>query len=145
MKSLFLVIHLVFIGLWLGCVVTEALFERALLGQGRPQELILVELHKRVDLIVEIPAFVVVLVTGALMLDSTDPSPALSTKIGFGLMAIFANIYCVWLVFRRSRAATEDQWERFAELDHSQHKFGAVVLLGLLVALGIGIYLYVRA
>ena len=35
MKNLILTAHLLCAGLWLGCVLTEVLFERALLGQGR--------------------------------------------------------------------------------------------------------------
>ncbi len=49
--SLF-VLHISFAGIWLGCVLTETLFERALLGKGKEQDLILVELHKKVDLFV---------------------------------------------------------------------------------------------
>lgn len=142
MKSYLLPIHLAFVGIWLGCVLTEALFERALLGQGRAQELILVRLHKRVDLIVEIPAFLAVLITGAIMLATTSPGPMLHAKIGFGLIAIAANAYCVWLVFRRAQAAALGDWEGFSRLDHLQHKFGAVVLVAILIALGIGIYLF---
>lgn len=67
MNSVLLPIHHCAVGVWLGCVITEALFERALLAKGREQELILVELHKRVDLIVEIPAFMIVLISGALL------------------------------------------------------------------------------
>ncbi|MES2949592.1 MAG: hypothetical protein V4858_13705 [Pseudomonadota bacterium] len=142
MNKLLLLLHIVFIGVWLGCVVTEALFERALLGQGRAQELILVGLHKRVDIFVEIPAFLVVLVTGGLMWANAAPSTALHAKIGFGVLAILANVYCVWLVFRRAKAATAGDWEQFARLDLLQHKFGAIVLIGILGALGLGGYLY---
>ena len=145
MKSVLLPLHLAFVGIWLGCVITEALFERALLGKGRAQELILVALHKRVDLVVEIPAFIVVLVTGAAMLSSVNPNPLLTTKIAFGLLAIATNIYCVWLVFRRAQAAQSDQQTEFTRLDHLQHKFGAVVLLAIVAALAIGIYLYAGA
>ncbi len=145
MNNLVLLLHIVFIGVWLGCVVTEALFERALLGQGRTQELILVGLHKRVDIFIEIPAFLVVLVTGGLMWANAAPSPALHAKIAFGLLAILANVVCVRLVFRRAKAATAGDWEQFALLDHLQHKFGAVVLIGILGALGLGGYLYGRA
>lgn len=145
MKSVLLPLHLAFVGIWLGCVITEALFERALLGKGRAQELILVALHKRVDLVVEIPAFIVVLVTGAAMLSSVNPTPLLATKIAFGLLAIATNIYCVWLVFRRAQAAQSDQQAEFTRLDHLQHKFGAVVLLAIVTALAIGIYLYADA
>jgi len=79
------------------------------------------------------------------MLASTVPSSALHVKIGFGLLAIVANIYCVWLVFRRAKAAAANDWERFAHLDHLQHKVGATVLVGIIAALGIGIYFYASA
>ncbi|HZW12545.1 MAG TPA: hypothetical protein VFF81_05055 [Noviherbaspirillum sp.] len=142
MRNLLLLFHLVFAGLWLGCVLTEVLFERALLGRGKDYEVILAGLHRRVDLFVEIPAFLAVLVTGALMVANVNPGPVLHTKIAFGVLAIAANIYCVSLVLRRAKAATEGHWEEFARLDHLQHKFGAVVLLGILAALGIGGYLF---
>lgn len=140
MKSALLLLHLAFAGIWLGCILTETLFERALLGKGREQELILAALHKRVDILVEIPAFLAVLVTGALMFLSTDASPLLAAKIVIGLLAIGTNIYCVRLVFRRASAANAGRWEEFAHLDHLQHRFGAVVLVAVVAALLIGVY-----
>lgn len=139
--SALLATHLVFAGIWLGCVLTEALFERALLGKGHEQELILVELHKRVDLTIEVPAFVVVLATGAVMLASAPATGLLYVKIGLGLVAIAANIYCVWLVFRRATAARTGHWEQFTALDHQQHRYGTVVLAGMVLPLALGIYL----
>lgn len=145
MKSLLLWVHLLLVGVWLGCVLTEALFERALLGKGHDLELVLVALHKKVDMVVEIPAFMGVLLTGGWMLSMAPPSGVLHTKIGFGLLAIAANVYCVWLVFARARAAQAGQWDVFARLDHRQHVFGAVVLLGLVVAASLGGYLFASA
>jgi Na+-translocating ferredoxin:NAD+ oxidoreductase RnfE subunit len=132
-------LHLLCIGLWLGCVLTEALFERALLGQGRAQELLLADLHKRVDAWIEIPVFVAVVVTGGLMLTQATPSFWLSTKVALGLLAVLANGVCVGLVFARANAAHVGDWERFDRLDHVQHKLGAVVLLAILGALGVGL------
>lgn len=145
MNSVLLPMHLAFAGIWLGCVLTEALFERALLGKGREQELILVALHKRVDLIVEIPAFVVVCITGAFMFFTADTSSLLIVKMAFGLLAIAVNIYCIWLVFRRATAASAGHWDEFTRLDHLQHKFGAVVLFAIVIALVIGIYRFANA
>lgn len=141
MKSILLALHLVFVGLWLGCVLTEALFERALLGQGRPQELLLSNLHKRVDLFIEIPAFMLVLMTGGMLWHQAQPGMLLHIKVGFGLLAILANAYCVHLVFKRHRLAVNGLWSAFEKTDHLQHKIGAVVLIAMLVALGIGLYL----
>ena len=144
MKSTLLFLHLLLVGIWLGCVLTEALFERALLGKGRAFELVLVALHKKVDLFVEIPAFVGVLLTGGWMLSMTPPGALLHAKVGLGMVAIAANAYCVWLVFARARAAQAGQWDVFARLDHRQHAFGAVVLVGLLGAASLGGYLFVN-
>ncbi len=142
MPNLILPLHLTFIGLWLGCVLTEALFERALLGQGRDKELILAALHKRVDVFVEIPAFTLVVLTGALMLKGVPPSALLHAKLGFAILAVAANIYCVYLVFKRHALALKGDWPAFERIDHLQHKVGAWVLIGILGALGLGIYLF---
>ncbi len=143
MKATVLFVHLLFVGVWLGCVLTEALFERALLGQGRAQELILVRLHKRVDVWIEIPAFMGVLISGGLLLSQATWSSTLQVKIIFGLVAIAANIYCVGLVFRRTKTAESGDWARFEALDHLQHKWGAVVLVAILLALGLGVSLLI--
>ena len=142
MKTVLLPIHLTFVGIWLGCVLTEVLFERALLGRGKEQMLTLVALHKRVDLFVEIPAFATVLITGTLMYASGTTGGLIHTKIAFGLLAIAANIYCVWLVFNRAVAAQEGNWIAFDRLDHKQHKYGAIVLLAIIAALVIGATAY---
>lgn len=145
MRALLLPLHLTFVGLWLGCVLTEALFERALLGQGRDKELILAALHKRVDVFIEIPAFALVLATGALLLASAPPSALLHAKVGVALLAIVANVCCVFLVFQRHRHALRGDWPAFERADHLQHKIGAVVLLGILGALGLGLALFAGA
>jgi uncharacterized membrane protein len=136
--------HLLFVGIWLGCILTEALFERALLGKGRVQKVILAVLHKRVDMFIELPALLMVLLTGCLLLKHGHGGSLLHYKIGFGLLAIAANLVCVWLVMRRANAAMAQDWEQFDRLDRIQHMVGAVVLLGMLLALGIGFYLFVR-
>ena len=91
MQALLLPLHLTFVGLWLGCVLTEALFERALLGQGRDKDLILSALHKRVDIFIEIPTFIMVLTTGAMLLATVPKTPILYAKLGFALIAIATN------------------------------------------------------
>ena len=142
MKTLLLPLHLIFAGIWLGCVLTEALFERALLGQGRDKELLLSALHKRVDLMVEIPAFLLVMLTGGLILASAPPSSMLHAKLGFAALAILTNLYCVYLVLKRDRMARAGDWQAFETIDHLQHKMGAVVLIGILGALLLGLWLF---
>lgn len=145
MKNVLLALHLAFVGLWLGCVLTEVLFERALLGTGRAQERLLARLHRRVDIAIEAPAFLLVLGTGTLLL--AQPSVGgmlLWMKVAFGIAAVAANAYCMWLVMARAAAADKGDWHDFESLDRKQHRYGAVVLVALLIALGLGVYLLAR-
>ena len=45
------------------------------------------------------------------------------------------------LVFKRHRFAEQGHWPAFEAVDHLQHKMGALVLIGILAAAGLGIYL----
>jgi hypothetical protein len=128
--------HFAFAAIWLGCVITEALFERALLSGDRGYHRTLADLHVRVDQFIEVPAILVVLGTGTwLWLHSTPNSATFCAMLIAGLIAIAANFYCVSLVFKRRDAARAEDWEQFDHLDDLQHKVGAVVLVGLLVAI----------
>ena len=138
--STVIAIHFGFATIWLGCVVTEALFERALLAGNRSAHLTLADLHVRVDKFIEIPAILVVLATGVWMwLNATPTSASFYVMLSSGLVAIAANFYCVFLVFKRRDAAHSKNWDEFDRLDHLQHKIGAIVLLGLLAALVSGV------
>ena len=133
-----LMVHVLAAGLWLGCVLTEVFFERALAAP--PTREALATLHYRVDLFIELPVFLIVLLTGGAMLHTAQPTPALHVMMGFGLIAILANVYCVWLVIRRRKYALAGDTAGYERADHLQHKVGAVVLLGILLAMGAGIW-----
>ena len=85
-----LALHLLSLGLWIGCIATEAVFEHT---TGREPGLAgaVAALHVKVDLWVEVPAFVLVLVTGAAMLPRTDITLTFFAKIAVGLAAIGVN------------------------------------------------------
>lgn len=139
MNHWLLTLHLALVGLWLGCVLTEALFERALLGKGRDKELILTTLHKRVDVFIEIPAFTLVAVTGLLLMPQVPMGMLFVAKLVFALLAVATNVFCVYLVFKRHHLAAAGDWTGLEATDHLQHKWGAVVLIGILGALISGI------
>lgn len=132
-------LHALLAGAWIGCVLVEALFERALLGKGREQELILARLHWKVDLLVEAPLLLAVAVTGALNFAGRPVDALLGAKLAFAAVAILANLYCIWLVKVRLDRAEAGDWAGFEKADHIQHKAGALVLLALLGAAGIGL------
>lgn len=131
-------LHLLAVGAWIGTVLVEALFERALLGQGRDKELALARLHWQVDKLVELPLLIVVLASGAKLLGQVPHAPLLRAKLACAALAIFANLYCIWLVRLRLKVAEAGAWELFAMIDKRQHQIGALVLIGLLGAAGLG-------
>jgi uncharacterized membrane protein YdfJ with MMPL/SSD domain len=122
-------------------VLVEGVFEHG--GEaGAEARRLVSRAHWRSDRAVEIPAFVGVLVTGAIMAGSVPMTPLLATKIGFGLAAILVNVYCVLLVFRRLKAAEAGDDAAWAAIDARQHRFGAVVFATMLITLAIGGYLF---
>lgn len=134
-------LHVVLAGVWLGTALVEALFERALLGQGTEPERILARLHRRVDMWVEIPAFTGVLLTGGMLWSVARHNLFLNIKLTFAMVAILANAYCVWLVCKRDHSASQGLWDEFRRLDHRQHQVGGVVLIALLTTLVLGLCL----
>lgn len=132
-------LHALLAGAWIGCVLVEALFERALLGQGRDKELILARLHWKVDLWVEGPLLLAVMLTGGMMVHLYPIDGLLMAKLACAAVAILANIWCIWLVRVRLAHAEAGDWAAFERFDHSQHKWGALVLLGLLGAAVLGL------
>ena len=132
--SAILILHIGFVGLWLGCVLTEAAFERTLLAGSREAHATLARLHLRVDLFVEVPAMLGVLTTGALLWPSAAWTAGTQAMAALGALALAANAVCVWLVVARHKAAKAGDWNRFDLLDHRQHQIGAVVLVALLGA-----------
>ena len=142
MRTVLPYIHVLLAGLWIGCILTEALFERAMLAGDRRSHAALAELHVRVDNFVEIPAFLGVLLTGWSLYPSRSiDGPWFHLKIAAGLAAILVNVYCVVLVYQRRAAAQTGDWDRFDWLDHRQHPFGAAVLVFALIAMLIGMAL----
>lgn len=139
-----LFLHLVLLSAWLGCILVEAIYEHSI-EKTDGMRIFVSRLHWTTDKFIEIPAFVGVLLTGAVMATQVAMTPLLALKILFGLIAIIFNAICVVLVMKRLRYANAADFDAWAweAIDHRQHVYGAVVLIGLLLALGIGGYLYI--
>jgi putative copper export protein len=123
-------LHFLAVGCWLGCYLTEAVVEYLSARNGQLLNYA-TAIHEWIDRMVEIPAFVLVLATGIIMLNSTPVTPLLLFKIGFALLTIAINVACVVAV-RRRRAAMErgDQAQQ-----QSLTKFVHWTFLGLLPGL----------
>ena len=145
MKTL-LFLHLVLVSVWLGCVVVEAIYEHSI-EPDATMRIFVSRLHWTTDKSVEVPAFTGVLLTGAIMATQVPMTPLLALKILCGVIAIVFNAICVILVMKRLRYADAENFDvqAWEAVDAKQHIYGAVVLLGLLLALGIGLYLFVTA
>jgi putative copper export protein len=105
-----LFLHLLLLGVWLGCLAVEGVIELA--GKRDPLALpIAARLHRTIDLWVEIPAFSGVLVTGLLLLPRAPWSDLLAVKIALGCFAIAVNVACVVPVMRRRAAAERSDGE----------------------------------
>jgi hypothetical protein len=94
------------LGLWGGLVAAEMVVE---LRSRTPEEMRhAAALHYWIDVLLELPLLAAVLVTGAVLVASAWPlTPLHWVKVGAGLLAIAANLWCVGHVLRRNRTASD--------------------------------------
>ena len=94
--------HLVVLGIWLGVVITEVLFEFA--GSDADSLRAAARFHYNVDKFGELPVLVGVLVTGTILTMRAWPlTPLHVIKIATSLIAVGAALVCVLWVFQRRR------------------------------------------
>ena len=94
------VAHLIVLAMWLGVVITEALFEFA--ASDAQSLRAAARFHYNVDKFGELPILVAVLVTGAILTVRAWPlTPLHVVKIAVSLIAVGAALVCVLWVFRR--------------------------------------------
>ena len=94
--------HLIALGMWLGVVVTEVLFEFA--GSDSESLRAAARFHYNVDKFGELPILIAVLVTGTLLALRAWPlTPLHLVKIVASLLSLAATLICVRWVFQRRR------------------------------------------
>jgi len=98
----FHVAHLIVLGMWLGVVITEALFEFA--ASDAESLRAAARFHYNVDKFGELPILFAVLVTGAALAVRAWPlTPLHVIKIAASLIAVVSNLICTRWVFQRRR------------------------------------------
>jgi hypothetical protein len=118
-------LHLVFICTWLGVVMAEGVIEL------NGATVAVAKLHFWIDLLLELPLLMAVLITGGMLLDGHwPPSPLLTFKIGSGLIAVFANILSVAIVVvrysKRGDAIALDRYSRWVKISALGVPFGLI-------------------
>jgi hypothetical protein len=84
-------LHLIVVSAWLGILAAEAILE---LRGPDPRTVAVV--HGWIDILLEGPVVIAVLVTGALLLAGVWPAPPLLlVKAGVGLVPIVVNLICI--------------------------------------------------
>ncbi len=110
--------HFAALLIWAGMVLVELGIEVAALKDETLRPAV-AKLHHLVDLYVEGPALLAVVVTGTFLLlrvaAAGGADLALGLKIGLGLGAVGANVFCVRIVIQRGDLATAGA--PIAELD----------------------------
>ena len=110
-----LLTHLIFIGLWGGCVAVEIVMEfwgRKDIGRKHQTA----QLHFLIDLYVEVPILIIVLVSGVALFNMDNLIfPTYKIKVIAGLIPVLINFYCLIPVIKRKYASDrndEDVMER---------------------------------
>jgi hypothetical protein len=95
-------LHLVLVSLWAGLALAETVLEIG--ANDDDARRTAAKLHYRLDLGLELPLLVGVLLTGGLLTARSWPlTSLLSIKVGAGLAAVSANLACVVAVVLRRR------------------------------------------
>lgn len=97
-------IHVCVFCFWLGIIAVETLIERQRF-MGRQETLNAAQYHYQIDVYLEVPAFIILLLTGMMMLDPNQLSGWYLVKVICGVMAVGINAWCVLPVIQRKNAA----------------------------------------
>lgn len=142
--SLIVAIHLFAAALWIGVLGAEFILEQ---GRTRSREhgFTVADIHYKIDVWLETPAFCVVLITGLAMLDPSRLSGLYLLKVSMGLLAVSGNILCVYAIVRRKVAADARDFAGLVRYSVMVDKLSAVSVPAGFVALFCGFYLVHRS
>ena len=135
-----LFIHLITIGIWAGCVATEAVLEIVLEKQP-PHESGLALIHAKIDRFVEIPAIAVALATGGHMLhQQTSWDSLLIAKVSLGMSAVVLNTIAAFTVQRRLQCLKVNDMAGYELFNRWHERIGIGCVLSIVGAIAIGGY-----
>jgi hypothetical protein len=133
-----LVLHLLALGAWIGCIATETIVEHSVRDDAERDYV--ARIHWPIDLYIEAPAFFLVTLTGLVLWQRTLPDPWLWTKAITGGLAVISNAVCVYVVRARAKARAGGASGEYERLDNLQHKLGGILVVLLVATLAIAIF-----
>jgi hypothetical protein len=134
-----LFIHLIAIGIWAGCVATEAVLEKAL-EKVPPFESGLASIHAKIDRFVEIPAILVAVASGGSMLRHVAWDHLLSIKVSLGVAAVVLNFIAAYTVHRRLQCLNGKDMVGYAAFNRWHERVGVGCVLSITGAIVVGAY-----
>lgn len=140
--DLLLQIHLFAVAFWLGVVAVEYLLEQSR-AQSRNQGFTVARLHRKIDLLFEMPAFLVVLITGILLFEPARFEGLYAVKVVAGAVAVLGNMLCLVPVLRRRAAADKEDLGDVIAQSRLIDRISLTAIPAGLVALACGVYLIV--
>ncbi len=134
--SIISILHLIFVATWGGIVMTESVLE--IVAKKKNENLKSISVfHYWIDLLVELPVIMAVLATGVALFILTESITILHiVKISFAVMAILANLYCIYNVIKRYQAVHSGECR-----DTLLKKTNPVMLSGI-IGIPIGIIVF---
>ena len=141
-SAIVLKLHLFGVAFWLGVVGVEFLLERRR-ALSREHGYLVARLHERIDLCLEMPAFLLVLVTGLLLLDVEQLSGVYLLKVLAGLVAVSGNMLCLWPVMCRKLAADRGDLPRVIHYSNVIDRISVVAIPAGLFAFACGVWLVI--
>ena len=132
-------IHLCAVAFWFGVVGAEFIIERSR-ADSKPHGYAVARNHYWIDLMLEIPAYVLVAVSGLLLLCQTEITVLLAVKVVAGMIAVGINAICIVPVWRRKLASDIDNLPDVVRFSKYIDKITWVGLPAGVVALRLGLY-----
>lgn len=133
--------HVFTVGIWTGCIATEAFFEKLLADKTKEVKTQLAKLHYWVDLCIEIPVSLAVYFTGLKLMLGRGTDRQILLMSTFGTAALVSNIACFYNVWGRYQASITDDWEKYEKHDKIQHRVGKGVVHSVAGALAVALYM----
>ncbi|WP_417548455.1 hypothetical protein [Marinobacter segnicrescens] len=133
-------LHLFAVAFWLGVVAVEYLLERTR-AQSRSHGFTVAQLHRKIDLFFETPAFLVVLLTGILLFEPGRFDGIYALKVVAGAMAVVGNMICLVPVLKRRAAAERDDLGNVIAYSRLIDRISLTAIPAGLISLACGLYL----